>query len=70
VNVAFLGLTPGQDESEGRAAAGRGLDVRPTTMELDEGFDQAKTQPDAALAVLIVARGVMERIEPCEEGLE
>ena len=36
----------------------------------DEGFDQAKAQADASLAVLVVARGVAQRVEAGEKRLE
>ena len=39
-------------------------------VELDERLDQAEAQADPALAELVVARGVVERVEAGEERLE
>ena len=64
------GLTTRQEEAERRAAVGSTLNLDPTSMELDEGLDQAQSQADSPLTELVVSRGVMERIETGEEGLE
>jgi len=64
------GLTTRQEEAERRAAVGSTSNLDPTSMELDEGLDQAQSQADSPLTELVVSRGVMERIETGEEGLE
>ena len=39
-------------------------------MQLDEGLDQPEPQSDPALAELVVAGGVAQRVEAGEERLE
>ena len=62
--------TPGEAESERRAASGGALHLDPAAVQLDERLDQAEAQADAPLAVLVLARGVVHRVEAREERLE
>ena len=61
---------PRQEEREGRALPGAARDLDPAAVQLDERLDQAEAQADPALAELVVARGVAERVEAGEERLE
>ena len=59
-----------QDEGKGRAGSGRARDFDAAAVKLDERLDEAKAQPDAALAELVIPGGVAKGVETGEERLE